>query len=941
MIQAGNLSIHKLESKQLSQDSIRQLSETSIVINRANSEHKSSHFQAIHQWFEAQAETTPNAIALCFKDQFLTYAALNQRANQVAHFLRQQGLEPQEFVVISTHRSLEMVIGFLGVLKAGGAYVPIDPTYPIERRAYQLEDVKARFILTQQNLVEFLPHHTAKTICLDSGWHSISHYSDSNPDLTVTSEQLAYIIYTSGSTGTPKGVMVRHRGVVNHSQAIIKEFEFTDRDRVLQFSSISFDVTVEQLFPALVSGATVVLRTDNALSSTERFLQFIEQQQITILLLPVAFWHEWVNGMALLQVSVPPCVRLVAVGGEKPSPTVYAQWRTLVGAYPRWLNGYGPTETTITCTLYDPIAANYDPNQGEIPIGTAIANTEVYILDTELQPVPFGEVGELYVGGPGVAQGYLNLPEQTTTRFIPNPFSPDPNSRLYKTGDRVRYQPDGHLLFLGRFDFQVKIRGFRVELEEIEHQIEQHDTIQQAIVLAHPHLSGQKQLIAYLKSASHQSINHQELRQFLQSRLPDYMIPTVFITVEAFPLSPNGKVDRERLLLLLTDENLIDSDIQAPTNAIETQLTQIWQDILGISPISITDNFFDVGGHSLQVVRLTNQILHTFNVHLPLSTLLQAPTIAQLAAIITQRTQLNSLVELRAGGDLPPIFLIHDGDGETLLYRNLANLLASDHPVYGIQPQVGGKFPILQTRITDMVTTYLQQIQAVQPTGPYYLGGLCAGGVLAYEIACQLQQQGHSVAMVALFDAVHPSLDRSQWIQTQRRDRIAQIIYQKQSASLWNLLQRGAIVLKKALNLIRYETISRLESALNLITFDILRFCSDRQQTPPAWLKPLAVRKVYLLAEAEYVPSQQFVGSLLLFRATQGQEDDQPYQEIYNQPDLGWGPCSTQAVSIYDVPGGHSSLLRLPHVQAIADRLNTHLTNQVSLGHVHLTVSKR
>jgi len=880
--------------------------------------------QCIHHWFEAQVEKTPDAIALSFNGQELTYHSLNQRANQLAHYLLQQGLQPQELVVVSTQRSLEMVVGFLGVLKAGGAYVPIDPAYPPERRAYQLQDVQARFILTQQHLVDSLPPTVATILSLDTDRQLIASHHRTNPQVPVTADQLAYVIYTSGSTGLPKGVMVPHRGVMNHSRAVTQVFELRADDRVLQFSSMSFDVTVEQLYPVLVSGATVVLRSEEALSSTHHFLQFIEQHQITVLLLPVAFWHEWVNGMAVLQASVPASVRLVAVGGEKPSRSVYAQWRKLVGAYPRWLNGYGPTETTVTALMYDPIAQNYDPTQGEMPIGQPIANTEIYILNSDLQPVPMGECGELYIGGAGLAQGYLNLPEQTAARFIPHPFSLQPQARLYRTGDRVRCLPDGNLEFLGRLDFQVKLRGFRVELSEIEVQIEQYVPIQQAIVLTQADPSGSGRLVAYVKLHPNQTLDVNELRQFLQPKLPDYMMPAGFIELESFPLTPNGKVDRQALLAL-DQSPIIERAIVPPTTHTEVQLVQIWEEVLGIQGISITDNFFEVGGHSLLVARLADQISQAFGIHLPLSILLQAPTIAQLAEVATQPLQVESLVVLRSGGSKPPLFLIHDGDGETLLYRTLAQQIDPAHPVYGIQPRSSADQAILHTRIEDMASDYVGQIRCVQPHGPYYLGGLCAGGVLAYEVACQLQQQGETVAMVALLDAVFPGLDRSQWEQAQRLERFAQAMSGDRSMSLLKVVRKLAIAAQKAGNLLCYETTTRLQRYLDQAKLHLFRYYLDQGHTPPRFLRSLTVRKVYLFAEAQYVPSQPFDGKLLLFRATQGEGSDRPYQEMYSDEGLGWGHHTTQPMVIYDVPGGHSSMLQLPHVQILAEIVQSHL----------------
>uniref|UniRef100_A0A7C3PJQ0 Amino acid adenylation domain-containing protein n=1 Tax=Oscillatoriales cyanobacterium SpSt-418 TaxID=2282169 RepID=A0A7C3PJQ0_9CYAN len=761
-------------------------------------------------------------------------------------------------------------------------------------------------------------------LCLDTDWPLIAIFSCTNPTRHTTSDQLAYVIYTSGSTGLPKGVMVPHRGVVNHSRAVIQAFELNPCDRVLQFSSMGFDVTVEQLYPALVSGATVVLRSEESISSTHHFLHFVEQHNITVLLLPVAFWHEWINGMVLLQASVPASVRLVAVGGEKPSRSMYERWRKQVGDFPRWLNGYGPTETTVTALLYDPIAANYDPTQGEIPIGKPIANTEVYVLNSDLQPVTPGESGELYIGGLGLAHGYLNLPEQTAARFIANPFSPDPQARLYRTGDRVCQLPDGNLEFMGRFDFQVKLRGFRVELSEIEVQLEQYPSIQQAIVLAQADATGNLRLVAYLKLHPQQFLNSSHLRQFLQAKLPDYMMPAAFVQLDSFPLTPNGKVDRQALPAANL-EVTAERPITPPTNATERQLVQIWEGVLGLHSIGITDNFFELGGHSLLVARLADQISQAFNVHLPLSILLQAPTIAQLAAVIAQPLEMKSVVELRSGGTKAPLFLIHDGDGETLLYRTLAQHLDPDRPVYGIQPRSNAYHAILHTRISEMAADYVQQIRDLQPEGPYYVGGLCAGGVLAYEVACQLQQAGQSVALVALLDAVYPALDRSRWLQTQRLERFSKAIRGDSSTTLLSSVRKLAIAFNKAKNLLHYETQAFLQHHLDRAKLHLFRYCLDRQQTPPRFLQSLSVRKVYLFAETQYQPVNRFDGQLLLVRATDGEGRDRPYQVMYDDPDLGWGKCTTQKVCVYDVPGGHSSMLQTPHVQVLANILQRHL----------------
>jgi len=890
--------------------------------------------RCLHEWFEAQVDATPEAIALSFKGETLTYQELNERANQLAHFLLAQGLQPQELVAISMHRSFEMAIGFWGVLKAGGAYVPIDPTYPQERQEYMLQDSQARFLLTQQHLVSSLPNlSTAVTVvCLDSDRALIDSYDRGNPSLPATPEQPAYVIYTSGSTGNPKGVKIAHRGVVNHSLAMTQEFELDASDRMLQFSSISFDIIVEEFFPTLMHGATLVLRTEEISTSIRKFLEFVETHQITILDLPTAFWHELVNGLALLKLPMPSSVRLVVVGGEKASRVVYAEWVKLVGHHPRWLNTYGPTETTVTATVYDPIRSQYNPDQGEIPIGKPIANAEVYILSPELKQVPFGEVGELHIGGPGLAIGYHQLPTRTADKFIPNPFSDDPQSRLYKTGDTVRYLPDGNLEFVGRIDFQVKLRGYRIELGEIENCLEQHPSIQQAIVIAREDVPGDKYLVGYLAAKADAMLNVSDICDFLKQKLPEYMVPTAFVEMETFPLTPNGKVDRKALPAPSTVDRSESKIVVAPSNSVETKLLHIWESILGIPNISITDNFFELGGHSLLVARLIDWVAVEFDVNLPLSTLIQAPTIEQLATVLTSSDTLDSLTIIRPGGAKEPVFFIHDGDGETMLYRTLAFHLDPERPIYGIQPYADRQRPILHTRIEDMAAHYLEQIRLVQPEGPYWLAGMCAGGVIAYEIARQMQAKGLSVHMVALLDAAEPHAEgRTGFIANQRLNRMSDLLRQYSNENLpRRLVKVGAGVARKVWKTASYEVTTVLKRQVNDLKLQAFRFYLDRQLIPPLLISPVSVRKTYVFAERAYNPATPFEGEMLLFRATEGVGDDQPYQEIYADPMLGWQSRATQGVRVYDIPGGHSSMLQEPHVRVMAELMQAYLDRPVS-----------
>jgi len=406
----------------------------------------------IHELFEAQVKRTPEAVAVVFADEQLTYSELNRRANCLAHHLRSLGVGPDVLVGICVQRSLEMVVGLLGILKAGGAYLPLDPAYPQQRLAFMLEDAQVPVLLTQQRLMAALPDHSAVVVLLDGDWSAISppgmasltaHNSEANPKSQVTPAHLAYAIYTSGSTGQPKGVLLAHQGLVNHCVAVAQHFGLQSSDRILQFSSISFDIAVEELFPSWIAGATVILRTEEMLASSRDFLLSIAQQRLTILDLPTAYWHQWVYELSLSNEPLPDTLRLVVVGGEKASPTTFSTWGQLAGVNRiRWLNTYGPTETTVTATVYEP--ETNPATQGitlELPIGRPITNTEIYLLDDQMQPVPVGVPGELYIGGAGLARGYLNRPELTAEKFIPNPFSQKTGARLYKTGDNARYCP--------------------------------------------------------------------------------------------------------------------------------------------------------------------------------------------------------------------------------------------------------------------------------------------------------------------------------------------------------------------------------------------------------------------------------------------------------------------------------------------------------------------
>ncbi|MEA5627146.1 non-ribosomal peptide synthetase [Nostoc sp. UHCC 0251] len=605
-----------------------------MLVEWNNTNKKYPQNQCIHELFEAQVEKTPNAVAVVFGEQKLTYQELNNRANQLAHHLQTLGVKPEVLVGICVERSLEMMVGMLGILKAGGAYVPLDSSYPQERLNYILSDSSVSILLTTENLLAQLPTYEAKVICLDTQWEEISSHSQANLESDVQPSNLGYVIYTSGSTGKPKGVLVTHRNLVNHSSAIARQFHLTSQDKVLQFAALSFDVAIEEIFPSWLSGATVVLRPQQMFASFADFVEFINAQSLTVLNLPAAFWHEWVLHLSQSPEFFPRCLRLVVVGSEQVRWERVSMWQKYVGSHVKLLNAYGPTEATITATVYEPDLRKLENQTGGVPIGRPIDNTQVYILDRNLQPVPVGVVGELYIAGAGVARGYLNRPELTQEKFITNPFG---NSKLYKTGDLARYLRDGNIDFIGRIDNQVKIRGFRIELGEIESVLNTHPQIKQAIVIAREDNPGSKRLVAYIVANS-DTLNIQQLHSELKQKLPNYMLPSAFVTLDALPLTPNGKVDRKALPA--PDKNT-EIDVVSPTTSTQEILAKIWAEVLGVEQVSIYDNFFELGGDSILSIQVVTRANAEGLVLTP-KQLFQHQTIADLSTVVTTNTTITT-----------------------------------------------------------------------------------------------------------------------------------------------------------------------------------------------------------------------------------------------------------------------------------------------------------
>lgn len=717
----------------------------------------------IPQLFDAQVERTPDAVALVFGKEQMTYRDLQRKANQLASHLQRLGVGPEVLVGVCMERSLEMVVALLGILKAGGAYVPLDPAYPPERVSFMLEDSQVAVLLTQRRLVEKVSlvrgqgerREQAKVICLDTDWSTLAHESTNNPPCAASPNNLAYVIYTSGSTGRPKGVAIAHHSVVVFLSWAMSVFTPAELAGVLASTSICFDLSVFELFVPLSCGGCAIL-VENVLGLPD-----------VAGVVPVTLVNSVPSAVTELlhNHTLPSSVQTINLAGEALPRTLVQQLyrqQTLQRVY----NLYGPSEDT-TYSTYTLV----ESGEGEPTIGRPIAHTQAYILDARLQPVPVGITGELYLGGEGLARGYLHRPELTAERFIRNPFSDEPEARMYKTGDLARYLPDGTIEFLGRIDHQVKIRGFRIEIGEIEEVLRQHLEVRETVVVAREDTPGDKRLVAYVATRSDQTAIVNTLRTYLQEKLPRYMVPSTFVVLDALPHTPNGKLDRSALPApesrrggLYGRPRPLDTEeepFETPLLTVHYVLTQMWEELLNVHPIGIQDDFFALGGHSLLAARLFDRVAQVFGKKLPLSTLYAGATIAHLADVIMGEENVSSrtpLVTVQAGkASKRPFFFLHgDWAGGGFYCLNLSRALGADQPFYVLEPY---KFEGMRVPPTleAMASAHIEALRSRQPEGPYLLGGFCNGGLMAYEIARQLHAAGEKVEMLALIDPATPA----------------------------------------------------------------------------------------------------------------------------------------------------------------------------------------
>jgi amino acid adenylation domain-containing protein len=872
------------------------------MITGSNATTTQSTNRCIHQLFEDQVVRTPNATAVVAGNRRLSYAELNERANRLARHLAILGVGPEARVAVCLRRSDEIVVALLGILKAGGAYVPLDPSYPADRLRFMLFDSRPVAVLTERHVQHSLPACNAKVVCLEDDASDLRVSSDATSDNLesgVTQGNLAYVIYTSGSIGRPKGVMIEHRSATAFVSWAHQVFTPQQLQGTLFATSICFDLSVYEIFVPLSVGGKVIL-AENALQLPK---------------LPAANEVTLINTVPssiaelLSMGGMPHSVKTVNLAGEPLASTLVDQIYAK-GIVKQVFNLYGPTEATTYSTFM--------PAEKGVPvaIGRPIANTQLYVLNGDLAFQPIGVAGEVYIGGAGLARGYLDRPDLTAERFIPDPFRGKGGLRLYRTGDLARYRSDGNLEFLGRADQQVKIRGFRIELEEIEAVLREHPAIRHAVVAAREGATGEKELVAFVSPSSPSAtLSCAAVRQFLHNKLPTHMVPALIVSVPALPLTPNGKVDRKALPIPQSIE--AGRDIVAPRSDIERDLVQIWEALLGRRSISVTDRFFDVGGHSLMAERLLARVNTRWQKSVLLSVFLQEPTIERLAVLLGESASRpwNPLLPIQSTGSQTPLFCVHSLGGEASIFRALARYLGSDQPVYGLQAPHPSDIGDQYVSIEAMASQYVSAIRTIQWMGPYFLAGYSFGSTVAFEMAQQLKRRGEQLALLALLDGGSPLLLKHV---PERSDAVT-------LAGLARDLARASGV-EFALP---HAKIRSMEPAAAFdYVFDAMRTANllSSDMSVNRMSRFLQGLKTRTRALKYYVPST-YPGRITFFRSTEIEhESAEAWAELgvnITEPTKGWNQLSSEPVDLHYIPGYHATLMAEPNVRFLAKRLKS------------------
>ena len=829
--------------------------------------------------FEEQAAKTPAAVALLYRDCAISYRELNRKVNQLAHALIGQGVGPGSCVGVCLPRSPEVIISFLAILKAGGAYVPLDPAYPPERLRFIAKNSGTKLVITNQR--SFLPDtDNIRILSLPQIEERLAREKADNPPLRAAPHDPAYFMYTSGSTGCPKGVVVPHRGIV----CLITNpcFAFVGADCVfLQLTSVSFDVSSFEIYGTLLKGGQLAI-VDSDMPSLEQIAAAIRRHKATA----VCAAPDLLAMILEYQAEAFGRLQFVFSAGDALPAALARKIKQRTRC--RLFNCYGPTEDSVYATMFE-VPEDW-PAELSVPIGRPLANHSVYILDNNRQPVPAGIPGELYLCGDGLADGYLHNPQLTAERFIANPFPAALNSRLYKTGDVVKWLPDGKIAFIGRSDHQVKIRGCRIELGEIESVLSCHPDVVQAVVTAYAAKPAEKAIAAYVVPRPGCVVEAGRLNAYLQTKLPAYMLPAAFMFLTKMPLTPAGKIDKAALPLPQTFVREHDEQAAEQRNEQERAMLAIWERILDKQPIGMKDSFFALGGHSLLGMRLMADIETTFGRQIPVSTLFTADTAEKLCRKLFSASPAVSprLVPIQIRGENPPLFCVHALDGEVISFRNLSAYWGEEQPIYGLMFDFQAVNAKTDLSIAGLAAGYVKEIQAVQPQGPYYLAGHSLGGIIAYEMARQLWQKGQSVALLALIDTPNPAR-----YQAGSSPAAAKLTHSLGKFFARSMPERKAYLQK------------RLRKAWAFFGPD----SSDNR-------RKRAIKKELKKAHNQYLPGP-YPGRLTIFRAL-----DREKSALSRDRALGWEGLSTGGITVYESPSSHGEMISRENIGCLADRLS-------------------
>ena len=864
---------------------------------------------SIKEMFEEQVASTPDATAVAYGEQRLTFAELNARANRIAAGLRDRGVGPGTLVGVLMEKSIDLLPSVLGVVKAGGAYIPLDPMYPPDRLEFMISDARPRVLLTHAKHLDVVPPDVSATMVLDEPG-VLDGASEENPPTTAGPDDLAYVIYTSGSTGQPKGARIANKSLVSAYYAYEDAYRLRELTAHAQMASFSFDVFTGDMIRSLLAGAKLVLCPFEVVVDPAALYELMLREQIDMAeFVPAtaSMLFEW----AERESKRLDFMRLVVVSSEAWRNEKYGFFKSLCGPETRLVNSYGLTEATIDSTWFEPASdAELIPGRF-VPIGRPLGNTRVYVLDVNLEPQPIGVQGELCIGGVAVARGYLNRPELTAARFVPDPFSDEPDALLYRTGDLARWLPDGTIDFLGRTDRQIKIRGFRIEPGEIESALEQDPSVQAAAVTDREDEAGNRHLVAYLVASD---ANHppapDALRELIAEHLPTYMIPAAWVMIDALPVTPNGKIDLDSLPAPVFDRAATSDELVPPRTDVERRLATIWREVLEVEEIGVHDNFFTLGGHSLLAVRLFSEIERELGVRIPLAALFQTATIAGLAELVDdptppqQQEEWSSLVPMRAGQSERPLFLVGWAGGEVLGYRQLVEHLDAEVPVVGLRAPGVDRDQLPLASIEALATHYVSEVRRRQPQGPYLLGGYCFAGLIAYEMSLQLLEQGEEISMLALIDA-YPNGS------SQRPSRLEAERVKIQAFMDSGLRGKAAWVKRRAKGL-RMRVRSAVYIKSGQLAYDILARGGNLKRRPLGrWRFVLVISSRARLA---YVPRPGDV-QIDFFRA-QHEIDERPTPWA----GIARGGIRLRQIVVPDI--NHTSMMQEPHVQVLAKEIS-------------------